>query len=108
MPAGGLDGAVMEIRDLEPRVKQILTNRLGIPSGEITLDAKLVDDLGMDSLDAVELAIASERQFNVALSDEQVAKLTTVADIIALVQRLADEQEGPPREGEDRSPGPGR
>jgi acyl carrier protein len=108
MPAGGPDGAVMEIRDLEPRVKQILTNRLGIPSGEITLDAKLVDDLGMDSLDAVELAIASERQFNVALSDEQVAKLTTVADIIALVQRLVDEQEGPPREGEDRSPGPGR
>ena len=108
MPAGGLDGAVMEIRDLEPRVKQILTNRLGIPSGEITLDAKLVDDLGMDSLDAVELAIASERQFNVALSDEQVAKLTTVADIIAFVQRLADEQDGPPREGEGRSPGQGR
>ncbi len=108
MPAGGLEGAVMEIRDLEPRVKQILTNRLGIPPDEITLDAKLVDDLGMDSLDAVELAIASERQFNIALSDEQVAKLTTVADIIALVQRLADEQEGPPREGEDRNPGPGR
>jgi acyl carrier protein len=46
----------------------------------------------MDSLDAVELAIATERQFNVALSDEQMAKLRTVADIVALVQRLADEQ----------------
>ena len=44
----------------------------------------------MDSLDAVELAIAAERQFNVGLSDEQVAKLKTVADIVALVQRLID------------------
>ncbi len=108
MPAAGPDAALMEIPDLERRVKQILTNRLGIPADEITLDAKLVDELGMDSLDAVELAIATERQFNVALSDEQVAKLTTVADIIAYVQRLAGEQDGPPRDGEGRSPGHGR
>lgn len=96
------------IPDLEARVKRILTHRLGIPSEEIRLDAGLVEDLGMDSLDAVELTIATERQFSVSLSDEQVAKLKTVADIVALVQRLADEQEGPPREGEDRNPGLGR
>jgi len=93
----------MAIPDLERRVKQILTHRLGIPPEEITLGAKLVDDLGMDSLDAVELAISTERQFNVALSDEQVAKLTTVADILTLVQRLADEREEPSPE----SPGGG-
>lgn len=85
----------MAIPDLEPRVKQILTTRLGIPADEITLRARLVDDLGMDSLDAVELAIATERQFNIALSDEQVARLQTVGDILALVQRLADEQARP-------------
>jgi acyl carrier protein len=80
------------IPDLEARVKQILTNRLGIAPEDIRLDALLVEDLGMDSLDAVELAIATERQFNVSLSDEQVAKLKTVADIVALVQRLAEAQ----------------
>lgn len=80
----------MAIPDLEARVKQILTRRLGIPPGEITLDARLADDLGMDSLDAVELAIAAEREFDIALSDEQVAKLATVADIMLLVQRLVD------------------
>jgi acyl carrier protein len=84
----------MEIPDLQNRVKQILTNRLGIPSEEIRTDAKLVDGLGMDSLDAVELAIATEREFSVEISDEQVAKLETVADIMALVQRLKDEQGG--------------
>jgi acyl carrier protein len=93
----------MVVPDLERRVKQILTLRLGIPADEITLGARLVDDLGMDSLDAVELAISTERQFNVALSDEQVAKLMTVADIIALVQRLAQEWDQPP-EGSQRMP----
>jgi acyl carrier protein len=87
----------MAVPDLERRVKQILTNRLGIPADEITLEAKLVDDLGMDSLDAVELAIAAERQFNVGLSDEQVAKLHTVADIVALIGRLADAADPPGR-----------
>jgi acyl carrier protein len=88
----------MVVPDLERRVKQILTHRLGIPADEITLGARLVDDLGLDSLDAVELAIATERQFNVALSDEQVAKLMTVADIITLVERLAQERDQPPPE----------
>ena len=92
----------MVIPDLEGRVKQILTQRLGIAADEITMGARLVDDLGLDSLDAVELAISTERQFNVALSDEQVAKLTTVADIIALVQRLAQERdEAPPDASRD-------
>jgi acyl carrier protein len=80
------------IPDLEARVKQILTGRLGIAPEDIRLDARLIEDLGMDSLDAVELAIATERQFNVSLSDEQVAKLTTVADIVELVQRLTGTQ----------------
>jgi acyl carrier protein len=85
------DDPAMPIPDLEGRVKQILTNRLGIPPADITRQARLVDDLGMDSLDAVELAIATERQFGVSISDEQVAKLVTVADIMALVERLAAE-----------------
>jgi acyl carrier protein len=83
---------VTEPSDLERRVKQILTNRLGIPAEEIRLEAGLADDLGMDSLDAVELSIAIERQFAIAISDEQVAKLRTVADIVQLVQRLTGER----------------
>ncbi|MBI3454253.1 MAG: acyl carrier protein [Candidatus Rokubacteria bacterium] len=82
----------MEIPNLETRVKQILTNRLGMPAEEIRTDAQLVEDLGMDSLDAVELAIAAEREFKIEISDEQVARLETMADIMKLIQRLADEQ----------------
>jgi len=92
----------MPIPDLEMRVKQILTSRLGIPAQEISPDAKLAEDLGMDSLDAVEFAIAAEREFDLALSDEQVAKLRTVADIMGLVARLHDEQAGSSPAGERR------
>jgi acyl carrier protein len=82
----------MQSTEIEARVAEILTNRLGLAAGDIRPEARLVDDLGMDSLDAVELAIAVERQFHVGLSDEQVAKLATVADITALVHRLLHEQ----------------
>lgn len=78
----------METPGLETPVKQMLTGRLGIPAAEITRAARLVDDLGMDSLDAVELAIAAERQFDITLGDDQVAALRTVADLIGLVERL--------------------
>ena len=78
----------MDAREMEARIKQILMNRLGMPDSDVTSDAKLVDDLGMDSLDAVELAIAIERQFGVSISDEQVARLGTVGDIASLVQSL--------------------
>ncbi len=74
--------------DLEARVVQILTTRLGVPPDEIRRDATLVDDLGLDSLDAVELAIAAERQFGIVLSDEQVGRLKTVEDLVGLVRTL--------------------
>jgi acyl carrier protein len=80
--------------DLETRVKEILTNRLGMPMSGIMNEARLVEDLGMDSLDATELAIGLERQFGVAISDEEIAKLVTVSDIVRLVERLAPEREG--------------
>ena len=76
--------------DVEARVTRILTSRLGIAPGEITREARLIDDLGMDSLDAVELAIAVEREFNVGIAEEHIATLKTVGDISALIQRLLD------------------
>ena len=83
---------VPDADQVETRVCQILTARLGMPLAEITDQARLVDDLGMDSLDAVELAIAMEREFRIELSDDQIAKLQTVGDIVALVRRLAGPQ----------------
>ena len=49
-------------------------------------EARLVEDLGLDSLDAVELAISVERKFDIEVPEEELTKLKTVADMVALVQ----------------------
>ncbi len=84
----------MESLDVKARVKQILTKRVGIPPEQIELGAELVADLGLDSVDLVELAIAAEREFNIEISDEQMKGLLTVADVVDLMKRLVDEQGG--------------
>jgi acyl carrier protein len=67
------------------RVVTVLTQRLGISPEFITPAAELAEDLGVDSVDAVEFALALEREFNVRLPDEVIAEGRTVQDVIELV-----------------------
>jgi len=69
------------------RVTAVLTQRLGISPELITPAAQLADDLSVDSVDAVEFALALEREFNVRLPDEVIADVQTVQDVIDLVDR---------------------
>jgi acyl carrier protein len=68
------------------RVKALLTQRLGISPEMVTPTAALAEDLGVDSVDAVELMLALEREFNVALPDEAIADVRTVQGVIDLVR----------------------
>ncbi len=68
------------------RVIALLTQRLGISPEMVTPAAELAEDLGVDSVDAVEFALALEREFNVPLPDEVIADVRTVQDVIDLVQ----------------------
>ena len=63
-------------------VKKIIVNELGIDESKITMDSKLIDDLGADSLDAVELIMAIEEQYNIQISDEVAQSIQTVGDIV--------------------------
>jgi len=67
------------------RVVALLTQRLGISPEMVTPSAELGEDLGVDSVDAVEFALALEREFNVALPDEIIAEVRTVQDVVDLV-----------------------
>ena len=69
------------------RVTAVLTQRLGISADLITPTAQLAADLGVDSVDAVEFALALEREFSVRLPDEVIADVQTVQDVIDLVDR---------------------
>ena len=70
------------------KVKAIIANELNIDESKITLESSLSEDLGADSLDAVELIMALEDEFGVSVSDEDAQSIKTVGDIVALVEKL--------------------
>ena len=67
------------------RVVAILTQRLGILPEVVSPTAELAEELGVDSVDAVEFTLALEREFNVALPDEIIGDVRTVQDVIDMV-----------------------
>jgi len=66
--------------ELEEKVKQIIVDQLGVDGGEVTPQAKFVEDLGADSLDTVELVMALEEEFGIEIPDEDAEKIMTVKD----------------------------
>lgn len=68
------------------QVKNALVESLNIDGGEIKLESNLKDDLGIDSLAAVELSLDLETEFDVEISDEELAALKTVEDIVKLIE----------------------
>ncbi len=64
------------------KVKEIIVDSLGCDEDEVTLEADLQEDLGADSLDAVELIMAIEDEFDIEISDEESANMHTVQNIV--------------------------
>ena len=71
--------------EIEDKVKHIVIGHLGVDEAKVTESARLIDDLGADSLDTVELAMAFEEEFGAEIPDEVAEKIVTVKDAIDLV-----------------------
>lgn len=71
----------------EVRVKEIIVEQLGVNEDQVTPDAKLLEDLGADSLDAVELVMAIEEEFGIEVPDDEAEGLTTMGHIVAYVDK---------------------
>ena len=69
------------------KVKKILADQLNVKADKIKQESKIVEDLGADSLDVVELLMSMEDQFGISVSDEEAVKLKTVGDIVALLEK---------------------
>jgi acyl carrier protein len=67
---------------VEERVKKIVIDQLGVEEGQVTKEAKFVEDLGADSLDTVELVMALEEEFKLEIPDEEAEKITTVGQAV--------------------------
>ena len=70
------------MENIEPRVKKIVAEQLGVNEAEIKNESSFVDDLGADSLDPVELVMALEEEFEMEIRDEEAEKITTVQQAI--------------------------
>lgn len=68
------------------KVREVLVEALNIDAEDIVPSAKLNDDLGIDSLAAVELALELESEFDIKIEDEELAKLETVQDIVEIIE----------------------
>ncbi len=74
----------------EEKIKDIIVEQLGVNADQVTREAKMIEDLGADSLDAVELVMAIEEEFGIEVPDEQAEKLSAVGDIIDYVEKVSD------------------
>jgi acyl carrier protein len=81
-------------QDAANGLREIMAARLGLPPEQLVPEARLVEDLGLDSLDAVELAISVERKFDIEVPEEELTKLKTVADMVALVESRLSQTPG--------------
>lgn len=68
--------------NLEEKVRKIIADTLSKTEAEIKLESSLTEDLGADSLEIVELAMAMEEEFSIEIPDEDIEKISTVKDII--------------------------
>ncbi|MBI2272011.1 MAG: acyl carrier protein [Bacteroidetes bacterium] len=72
--------------DIASRVKSIIVDKLGVDEKEVTPQSSFTNDLGADSLDTVELIMEFEKEFNIAIPDDQAEKISTVGEAVAYIQ----------------------
>lgn len=70
------------------KVAKLLAEQLGIPASRITPESKIVEDLGADSLDVVELLMTLEDETGKTIPDDEVAKIKTVGEIVEVLEKL--------------------
>ena len=72
--------------DVKSKVVSIIVDKLGVEESEVADGASFTNDLGADSLDTVELIMEYEKEFNIAIPDDQAENIQTVGDAIKYIE----------------------
>jgi acyl carrier protein len=76
----------LEMSEIKAKVISIIVDKLGVEESEVNHEASFTNDLGADSLDTVELIMEFEKEFNIAIPDDQAEKIQTVGDAISYIE----------------------
>ena len=76
--------------DIQSKVVSIIVDKLGVEESEVTLTASFTNDLGADSLDTVELIMEFEKEFNIAITDDQAENIQNVGDAVNYITTNAN------------------
>lgn len=71
------------------KIKGLIEEEMNIPADQITLESKIAEDLGADSIDAIELIMGIEEEFGIEISDEEAMNIKTVGDLVKVIEKLA-------------------
>ena len=70
------------------KLREMLAEQLEISADEITMDTNIVEDLGADSLDVVELIMSLEDEYDLVITDEAVRELHTIREVVEFIEKL--------------------
>ena len=76
----------IEMSEIKTKVISIIVDKLGVEESEVNNEASFTNDLGADSLDTVELIMEFEKEFNIAIPDDQAEKIQTVGDAVSYIE----------------------
>ncbi|WP_299224511.1 acyl carrier protein [uncultured Campylobacter sp.] len=69
-------------------VRDVVVEQLSVSPDQVKLDSKIIEDLGADSLDVVELVMALEEKFGIEIPDSESEKLVSIKDIVDYIENL--------------------
>lgn len=78
----------MNREDIKNKIKDIIVDKNDVDAAEVTENANFETDLGMDSLDRVELLMEIEKEYDITIPDDDAEKAITINDCVDLVEKL--------------------
>ena len=70
------------------KVKKLVADQLGISEKEITENSHIIDDLGADSLDVIEMLMTLEEEYGITIPDDKINQVKTIGQIVELIETL--------------------
>jgi|TARA_B110000503_G_C7115838_1_gene400306 acyl carrier protein len=74
--------------EIQEQVIQVVSQQLNVDVGRVKPDSRLTEDLGADSLDAVELVMALEEAFKIEIPDDEAEKIKTIQNCIEYIEKI--------------------